>query len=72
MDNFFKNIPEDIENVDSRTFRGTLNKMKDEVSPDKVDGFVLEIFGNGKLKSLDRKELKKKLYYSDTTNLGQS
>ena len=44
MDNFFKNIPEDIENVDSRTFRGTLNKMKDEVSPDKVDGFVLEIF----------------------------
>ena len=70
MDNFFKNIPEDIENVDSRTFRGTLNKMKDKVSPDKVDGFVLEIFGNGK--SLNRKELKKKLYYCDTTNLGQS
>ena len=54
---------DDLDPIPNYTVRDSLKSLLSDKSSEKL---VRDIFSNGAAKSIDRKEFKRKLFYSDT------
>ena len=59
----FHQLAEDLDPLSSKMVRDLLKNLLSEKQSGKLVG---DIFSNGVVKSIDRKEFKRKLFYSDT------
>ena len=68
IEKVFNHLPDDSDSLPIQMLRDSL-KMVKRLSERNVGKIVADIFSNGSVKSIDRKELKRKLFYLDTTSL---
>ena len=63
IEKVFHQLAEDLDPLSSKMVRDLLKNLLSEKQSGKLVG---DIFSNGVVKSIDRKEFKRKLFYSDT------
>ena len=63
IEKVFHQLADDLDTLSSQTVRDSLKNLLSEKQSGKL---VADIFSNGAVKSIDRKEFKRKLFYSDT------
>ena len=68
IEKVFNHLPDDSDSLPIQMLRDSL-KMVKRLSERNVGKIVADICSNGSVKSIDRKELKRKLFYLDTTSL---
>ena len=62
LERIFNSFEEDLVSIDVQTFRNGLKQNK-AISKEVIEDICSELFSNGKIKSIDRKVLKRKLFY---------